>query len=421
MGAIVYREITTNMLPSVIGVSSGLRPLRSTLFRSSQSQRTAWRNCTGAVPKQNIVGLTPDHLAEHLRRLQLKETVSSRTYTSLYNKGIMSFHDIPREKISHSAACTLEENFDIDIGTLIKEQNSDDGTRKWLIKFGKHQVETVFIPSDDICQTNEFHTTYPRRKNGTICVSSQVGCTVGCPFCFTGTQKIARNLTSSEIVGQVMTALKQLDEFGSDRSVQNVVFMGQGEPFYNYANVAEAIKLLGDSSGLCFSKKRITVSTSGVVPMITRFANDPDMETVQLAISLHAVDDSIRDRLVPLNKQWPLEELLQACRDYHQKRRIVFEYVMLKGVNDQEEHAHKLVSLLSGMRALVNLIPFNSWPGSPFESSDKQTILRFHEIIQQSGEIPAPIRWPRGDDILAACGQLQTVQERLVGPPPTLP
>jgi 23S rRNA (adenine2503-C2)-methyltransferase len=384
------------------------------------------------LEKKNFIGMGADQLAEELRKLELKETVSGRVFTSVYDGGISSFQDMPEGKVSKIAIDSLSKHFSLDYGSLAKEQISDDGTRKWLVQYGSHKVESkssppllcnsltrvlaVFIPSDDLCQTDESHILSPRRKAGTICISSQVGCTVGCTFCFTGTQKISRNLNTSEIVGQVMTALRRMDQFGTDRVVQNIVFMGQGEPFYNYANVVGAIHLLGDPNGLCFSKKRITVSTSGVVPMIRRFSSDEELETVQLAISLHAVRDEIRDELVPVNRQWPLKELMAACRDYHQKRRLVFEYVMLRGVNDTSEDAKKLIELLQGLRAVVNLIPFNAWPGSRYECSHRTDIIHFHDLLQASG-IPAPIRWPRGDDILAACGQLQTLQDTLVGPP----
>jgi len=298
---------------------------------------------------------------------------------------------------------------------VVSEQVSADGTRKWLLRFpaggaGRPvEIETVYIPEDG---------------RGTLCVSSQVGCTLTCTFCHTGTQMLVRNLSAAEIVGQILLARQRLGDFpdadtpagaivpGTGRLVSNIVMMGMGEPLFNFDNVKQALLIAADGEGLSLSKRRITLSTSGVVTMIARAGAEIGC---MLAISLHGVRDDLRNELVPVNKKWPLAELLAACRAYpglSNARRITFEYVMLKGINDSLAEAKELVRLLKGIPAKINLIPFNPWPGSPYECSDWQTIERFADVVNRAG-YASPIRTPRGRDIFAACGQLKSASERL--------
>lgn len=285
----------------------------------------------------------------------------------------------------------------IDRPRIVAEQISVDGTRKWLLQFADGQtVETVFIPEED---------------RGALCVSSQVGCTLSCSFCHTGTMPLVRNLSAGEILAQVLVARDRLGEWPGSRPgrlLTNIVLMGMGEPLFNYDNVLRALRVMVDPDALGFSKRRVTVSTSGVVPKIDQLGRDLP---VALAISLHAVRDELRDQLVPINRKWNIASLLEACRRYPIRRRITFEYVMLKGVNDSDADARELVRLLSGIPAKVNLIPFNPWPGAPFECSSNNRIRAFAAIIEDAG-VAAPIRTPRGRDILAACGQLRTAAER---------
>jgi len=301
---------------------------------------------------------------------------------------------------------------------VVEEQISVDGTRKWLIRMppvDAHdkgaEIECVYIPESD---------------RGTLCVSSQVGCTLNCSFCHTGTQKLVRNLTTQEIVAQLVVARDQLGDFPGMtppdnglipagegvRAVSNIVFMGMGEPLYNFENVRDAVDVLSDGDGLSLSKRRITVSTSGIVPEIERLGEEAG---AMLAISLHAVRDELRNTLVPINKKYPIKELIQACRDYpgaSNARRITFEYVMLKGINDSPADARELVRLLKGVPAKINLIPFNPWPGAPYECSDWETIEKFSDIVFNAG-YASPVRTPRGRDIFAACGQLKSETEKL--------
>src|SRR5689334_13046991 len=284
---------------------------------------------------------------------------------------------------------------------IVTEQISEDGTRKWLLRTGPGiEFETVYIPEED---------------RGTLCVSSQVGCTLNCRFCHTGTQKFVKNLTPHEIVGQVMVARDALGDWPStkeNRRITNVVMMGMGEPLYNFDNVKAALAIVADGDGLALSKRRITLSTAGVVPMIERAGNEIGSS---LAISLHAVRDELRDVLVPLNKKYPIAELMAACRSYpgvSNARRITFEYVMLKGVNDSAADARELVRLLHGIPAKINLIPFNPWPGNSYECSAWERIEAFAGIVNGAGDA-SPIRTPRGRDILAACGQLKSASERM--------
>ena len=283
-----------------------------------------------------------------------------------------------------------------------EKQTSADGTIKWLLQFEDGvKAETVFIPEED---------------RGTLCISSQVGCTLNCSFCHTGTQKLVRNLSSSELVGQILIAFDELSAWPSaqiGRPLTNIVLMGMGEPLYNLDNVIKALKIIMDNEGISISKRRITLSTSGIVPEFNRCGLETD---VNLAISLHAVTDDVRDILVPINKRYPIKDLLNACREYpgvSNSRRITFEYVMLKGINDSTADARALIKLMEGIPAKINLIPFNPWPGSPYECSEKNQIEEFAKIVLKAG-YPSPVRTPRGDDILAACGQLKSasVKER---------
>ena len=311
--------------------------------------------------------------------------------------------------ISKDMQRKLDEMFVIDRPEVVTEQISSDGTRKWLLRLSpdergaRHEIETVYIPEED---------------RGTLCISSQVGCTLTCTFCHTGTQKLVRNLTAGEIAGQIMLARDRIKDWPADleanpkppssgRYVTNVVLMGMGEPLYNFDNVKDAINIASDGEGLSLSKRRITLSTSGVVPEIIRAGDEIGSS---LAISLHATTDEIRNRLVPLNKKYGIAELLEACRNYpgsSNARRITFEYVMLKGVNDAPADAKRLVQLLKGIPAKVNLIPFNPWPGSTYECSEWDVIETFAEILNTAG-YASPVRTPRGRDIMAACGQLKS-------------
>src|SRR5471032_2716300 len=296
----------------------------------------------------------------------------------------------------------LERTFTLDRPEIVTAQLSEDGTRKWLLKTGPGiEFETVYIPEKD---------------RGTLCVSSQVGCTLNCRFCHTGTQKLVRNLTAGEIVGQVLIARDALGDWPSTapgRRLTNVVMMGMGEPLYNFDNVKAALAIVADGDGLALSRRRVTLSTAGVVPMIPRAGSEIGSS---LAISLHAVRDDIRDVIVPINKKYPLKDLLDACRTYpgvSNARRITFEYVMLKGVNDSLAEARELVKLIKGIPAKINQIPFNPWPGAPYQCSDWEQIEKFAEIVNRAG-YASPVRTPRGRDIMAACGQLksESVKER---------
>jgi 23S rRNA (adenine2503-C2)-methyltransferase len=296
----------------------------------------------------------------------------------------------------------LAERFTIGRPGVTTEQTSSDGTRKWLFQWcDGQQVETVYIPEED---------------RGALCISTQVGCTLSCTFCHTGTQKLVRNLGAAEIVGQFMAARDSYGEWPTPkgeegRRLSNIVVMGMGEPLYNYENVAKALTIIMDHEGIGLSRRRITLSTSGVVPMMDKCGAELG---VNLAVSLHAVTDELRNEIVPLNRKYPIAELLAACRRYpgaSNARRITFEYVMLRGVNDSEAEARELVRLLKGIPAKVNLIPFNPWPGSPYKTSTPEALRRFAEIVNAAG-YSSPIRRPRGRDILAACGQLKTESER---------
>jgi 23S rRNA (adenine2503-C2)-methyltransferase len=331
---------------------------------------------------------------------------SQQLWHWMYFRGAENFAEMT--SISKDMRAELEQHFTVDRPEVVAEQTSNDGTRKWLLRLPSgdtlerpHEVECVYIPETD---------------RGTLCVSSQVGCTLNCSFCHTGTQRLVRNLTAGEIVGQVMVARDRLNDWADredgTRRVTNVVMMGMGEPLYNFDAVRDALLIVGDNEGIGISRRRITLSTSGVVPNIKRTGEEIG---VMLAISLHAVRDELRNELVPLNRKYPIAELLQACRDYpgaSNARRITFEYVMLKGVNDSLDDAKLLVKMLKGIHAKINLIPFNPWPGTAYECSDWDQIEKFSEYIFNAG-YSSPVRTPRGRDILAACGQLKSETEKL--------
>jgi len=320
-------------------------------------------------------------------------------YRWIYNRGATDFAAM--SDLAKPLRDLLATRFRVGRPGAASVLESFDGTTKWLLRLADgNEVECVHIPETD---------------RGALCVSSQVGCTLSCKFCHTGTQRLVRNLTAAEIVGQVMLARDRFEEWPSPaegRRITNIVMMGMGEPLYNWENVAPALRLVMDGEGIAISRRRITLSTSGVVPMIRQCGEELG---VNLAISLHAVSDELRDVLVPLNRKYPIAELLAACRDYpglRNARRITFEYVMLKGVNDSPAEARELVRLIAGIPAKVNLIPFNPWPGAPYERSADDAIERFAEIVRRAG-YPSPVRTPRGEDIMAACGQLKSASERL--------
>ncbi len=369
---------------------------------------------------ERLAGATRAEIARALDSIGVSERERkmrvSQLWRWIYHWGARDFSDM--RNIARPLLEMLAERFTLARPEIVTEQVSADGTRKWLLRmppahaFDKGaEIECVYIPETD---------------RGTLCVSSQVGCTLNCTFCHTGTMPLVRNLTAGEIVGQVMLARDRLGDFPGGtrptdgivpsgegvRAVSNIVFMGMGEPLYNFEAVRDAIAILTDGDGLSLSKRRITVSTSGVVPEMTRLGAECG---TMLAVSLHATNNALRDKLVPLNRKYPIEQLMQACRDYpgaSNARRITFEYVMLKGVNNSPAEARALVKLLKGVPAKINLIPFNPWPGSPYECSDWATIERFSEIVFNAG-YASPVRTPRGRDILAACGQLKSESEKL--------
>lgn len=351
--------------------------------------------------KANLVGLTREEMKTAFASAGLEPFRVQQVWLAMYKHGVRNFAGMTT--ISKKQQALLAEHFVIGRAKVDKDLTSFDGTRKWLLEFPDgNKIETVLIPEED---------------RGALCVSSQVGCTLSCTFCHTGTMKLVRNLASSEIVGQVMSARDGMGEWerkSDDKLLTNIVMMGMGEPLYNYENVSRALQVMMDGDGIALSKRRITLSTSGVVPMIERCGRELG---VNLAISLHAVTDALRDVIVPLNRKYPIKELLQACRDYpaaSNARRITFEYVMLKGVNDSDADARALVKLLKGIPAKVNLIPFNAWPGAPYECSSNNRIRAFGNIVQDAG-FSSPMRTPRGRDIYAACGQLKSESERKKG------
>lgn len=360
--------------------------------------------------KPSLIGLSRTELADRLGEIGVQPSQRKMRVQQLwhwmYFRGAQSFDDMT--SVSKGIRTELAQHFTVDRPEVVAEQISNDGTRKWLLRLPSgdnvekaHEVECVYIPETD---------------RGTLCVSSQVGCTLSCSFCHTGTQRLVRNLTAGEIVGQIMVARDRLNDWADredgTRRVTNIVMMGMGEPLYNFDAVRDALLIVGDNEGIGISRRRITLSTSGVVPNIVRAGEEIG---VMLAISLHAVRDELRNELVPLNRKYPIKELLQACRDYpgaSNARRITFEYVMLKGVNDSLDDAKLLVKLLKGIHAKINLIPFNPWPGTAYECSDWDQIEKFSEYIFNAG-YSSPVRTPRGRDILAACGQLKSETEKL--------
>jgi 23S rRNA (adenine2503-C2)-methyltransferase len=356
--------------------------------------------------KLNLVGLTRDQLRAALIEAGTPERQAKmrlgQIWQWIYHWGVRDFAAMTN--LAKDYRALLDDHFSIEIPQVVSRQVSADGTRKYLVRIaGGHEVEVVYIPEE---------------TRGTLCVSSQVGCTLTCSFCHTGTQKLVRNLTAGEIVGQVMLARDDLNEWpqpgdpkDETRLVSNVVLMGMGEPLYNFDNVRDAMRVVMDGEGIALGRRRITLSTSGVVPEIARAATEIGC---QLAVSFHATTDEVRDKLVPINKRWNIKTLLDELRDYPKlsnSERITFEYVMLKGVNDSDADARRLVKLIAGIPAKINLIPFNEWPGSPYERSDWERIEAFADIIYKAG-YASPIRTPRGEDIMAACGQLKSATER---------
>jgi 23S rRNA (adenine2503-C2)-methyltransferase len=352
----------------------------------------------------SLIGLDPAALTAALVAAGLAEKTAKMRARQLWNwvyvHGARDFAAMTN--LAKDFRAEMESHFTLARPEIVTEQVSSDGTRKWLLRTGPGiEFESVYIPEKD---------------RGTLCVSSQVGCTLTCRFCHTGTQKLVRNLTPAEILGQIMIAKDALSDWPStapNRKVTNVVMMGMGEPLYNFDNVKAALKIVTDGDALALSKRRVTLSTAGVVPMIEKAGSEIGSS---LAISLHAVRDELRDELVPINKKYPIKELLDACRTYpgaSNARRITFEYVMLRGINDSLADARALVKLLAGIPAKINLIPFNAWPGAPYECSEWSQIEKFAEIVNNAG-YASPVRTPRGRDIMAACGQLksESVKER---------
>ena len=357
--------------------------------------------------KVNLVGLMRDGLRDALIEAGTPEKQArmrtGQVWQWIYQKGVRDFEAMTN--LAKPYRALLAEHFTIELPEVVTRQISEDGTRKYLVRIaGGHEVETVYIPEEN---------------RGTLCISSQVGCTLTCSFCHTGTQKLVRNLTAGEIVGQIMLARDDLGEWpepgrnpkDETRLLSNIVLMGMGEPLYNFEAVRDAMKIAMDGEGISLSRRRITLSTSGVVPEIARTAEEIGC---LLAVSFHATTDEIRDKLVPINKKWNIETLLDALREYPRltnSERITFEYVMLNGVNDSDEDAHRLIKLIQGIPAKINLIPFNEWPGAPYKRSSNNRIRAFADIIYKAG-YASPIRTPRGEDIMAACGQLKSATER---------
>ena len=359
---------------------------------------------TAADGRIELIGLDRAELAAELARIGEPPFRARQLWHWIYHRGATDFAEMTT--LAKSFRADLAERYVVSRPRAVVDRQSIDGTRKWLLGFADGQeAETVHIPEED---------------RGTLCVSSQIGCTLTCRFCHTGTQRLVRNLSAAEILGQIMLARDSLQEWPSPpdgRLISNIVMMGMGEPLYNYDNVAKALRIVMDGEGISISKRKITLSTAGVVPMIRRAGAELG---VNLAISLHAVTDELRDRIVPINKKYPIAELMDACRSYpglSNARRITFEYVMLKGVNDSPADARALIKLIEGVPAKVNLIPFNAWPGAPFECSSNAAIAAFSDIVFEAG-YASPVRTPRGRDIMAACGQLksESIRQRKAAP-----
>ncbi|EJF79255.1 Ribosomal RNA large subunit methyltransferase N [Candidatus Bartonella washoeensis] len=394
-----------------MAVSYDLRPVGARLARATDSVVVKERS------KLSLIGMLQDEMVEALKAIGVPERQTRmrvrQLWHWLYVRGVSNFDEMLN--ISKPMQEMFKNHFSIVRPEIIAEQISKDGTRKWLLRFPARgagrsvEIETVYIPEEG---------------RGTLCISSQVGCTLTCSFCHTGTQVLVRNLTAEEILAQLLVARDCLGDFPDKktpdgaivpvegRKITNIVMMGMGEPLYNFEAVKKALLIASDGDGLSLSKRRITLSTSGVVPEIIRTGKEIG---VMLAISLHAVHDTLRDMLVPINKKYPLALLMEACRNYpglSNAKRITFEYVMLKDVNDSLGDAKRLVQLLKGIPAKINLIPFNPWPGTNYQCSDWEQIERFADVVNQAG-YASPIRMPRGRDILAACGQLKSASERL--------
>ena len=370
----------------------------------TQDVLTIPRKAAEGLP--NLVGMTRDAMRDALIAAGTPEKQAKmrvgQIWQWIYHWGIRDFAKMTN--LAKDYRAMLADNFVVAVPEVVTRQVSGDGTRKYLVRIaGGHEVEVVYIPETD---------------RGTLCISSQVGCTLTCSFCHTGTQKLVRNLTAAEIIGQVLVARDDLGEWPVQgtpkdevRLLSNIVLMGMGEPLYNFENVRDAMKIAMDPDGIQLSRRRITLSTSGVVPEIARTAQEIGC---QLAISFHATTDEVRDKLVPINKRWPLADLLDALRTYPKvsnSERITFEYVMLDGVNDSDADAHRLIKLIDGIPAKINLIPFNEWPGAPYKRSSNNRIRAFSEIVYRAG-YASPVRTPRGEDIMAACGQLKSATER---------
>ncbi len=352
----------------------------------------------------NLAGLTRAQLAAALVETGVAAPAAARMRSGqawrwIHHHGVTDFSRM--SNIAKETRASLADQFVLTRPSIVERQESNDGTVKWLLRFAPGiEAETVYIPDVG--------------RAGALCVSSQVGCTLNCTFCHTGTQALVRNLTAAEIVAQVQVARDDLGEWAAEagaRRLTNIVFMGMGEPLYNLEAVADSLDVISDNEGIAISRRRVTVSTSGVVPQLKALG---ERTGAMLAISLHAVDDALRDELVPLNRRYPIAELMAAIRAYpglSNARRVTFEYVMLKGVNDSPAEARALVRLLAGIPAKINLIPFNPWPGSPYECSGRNAIEAFAAIVNRAG-YASPIRTPRGRDILAACGQLRSQSEK---------
>ena len=352
--------------------------------------------------KTDLVGLTQKEIVESMISNNLiseKEKFRAKQlWHWIYHHGETNVNKM--NNISNDLRKKISGLYKIERPKIESQKISKDGTQKWLLKLQDNNlIETVFIP-----ETNR----------GTLCVSSQVGCTLNCKFCFTGTQTMVRNLTTQEIISQLLVARDQLSEWpnNNQRTISNIVFMGMGEPLYNYENVKQAVLIMGDNEGIKISTKKITLSTSGIIPKILKWGNEVD---TRLAISLHATNDQLRNNIVPINKKYPLQELIQACKDYPRaknSKRITFEYVMLKDLNDHISDAKQLVKLIAGIPAKINLIPFNPWPNAPYECSNQEQIKKFSDIVNKAG-YAAPVRKTRGQDIMAACGQLKSSSVRI--------
>ena len=385
----------------------------------SATETTKISTDAGLTPKRSLAGLTRDTLHKALGEAGVPEKQRrmrvGQLWSWIYARGVTRFDDMT--DVSKDLRTTLGAHFTLDRPEIVTEQISIDGTRKWLLRLAKRgnearapEIETVYIPESD---------------RGTLCISSQVGCTLTCSFCHTGTQRLVRNLEADEIVAQILVARDRIGDWpgakgpednrllpNAERKITNVVLMGMGEPLYNFDHVKAAMAVASDDAGLSLSKRRITLSTSGVVPEIPRWGEESG---TMLAISLHATNDALRDELVPLNKKYPIAQLMEACRNYpglSNAKRITFEYVMLKGINDSLAEARALVRLLANIPSKINLIPFNPWPNTQYECSDWETIERFAEVLNRAG-YASPVRTPRGRDILAACGQLRSESVKL--------